>query len=397
MSLLAPEQAWVRIAERAHALPPCAMPLSRAVGRILSEPVATRIDLPPFDRSAMDGYALRAADTPGRLEVTGEIAAGSMPHGPVWAGTAQRIFTGGPLPKGADAVVRQEDTERDGDTVDVRVRARPGGHVRARGEDAPGGGPLLDAGDAVTVNALHVLASAGLATVPVHRPARVGVLLTGDELVAPGKHLPPGRIYETSGVTLRAMVERAGAEAIDLGTAPDTRARIANRLQIALADVDVLLVAGGVSVGDHDHVKGALADAGVEELFWGVRIKPGKPLFCGHRGEKWAFGLPGNPLSGVVSFLAFVEPLLRRLHGEAGAVERRLPARTTARVEPSDGRRTYLTARLETDAKGVLRATPTAAQGSAMTLALARADGFIVVPDGTPAVRAGGAVDVLRL
>ena len=272
-----------------------------------------------------------------------------------------------------------------------------GQHIRRRGEDVAAGSEILRAGATVTVQALTALAAAGLATVPVHRPARVAVMLTGDELVPPGKPLGPGQIHETSGVTLRSLIRRAGAEPVDLGVAPDDAGAIANRVQLGLHRADVLLVAGGVSVGEHDHVKAALASADVEELFWRVRVKPGKPLYCGRRGEKWAFGLPGNPLSGVVSFLAFVEPLLRRMHGHPDAVERRVRARTTAPIAPQDGRTTYLTATLSRGPDGVLEATPTRAQGSAMTLALARADGFVIAPDGGGAIPAGAEVDVLPL
>jgi molybdopterin molybdotransferase len=241
-----------------------------------------------------------------------------------------------------------------------------------------------------------------VARLRVHRAPRVAVLATGDELVPPGRPLGPGQIYETNSVTLRTLVGAAGAHVVDLGTARDDPADIERRVRRGLSEADVLLVAGGVSVGEHDHVKGALDRAGVEELFWRVRIKPGKPLFAGRVDDggagRWAFGLPGNPLSGVVSFLVFVEPLLRRLAGESDARERRTRVRTTHEIRPEDGRTTYLTATLAPAADGGLpEATPTEQQGSAMTLALARADAFIVAPDTLPAVPAGGVVDALVL
>jgi molybdopterin molybdotransferase len=397
--LLSREEAWGLIAAHAAPLETVRLPLDAAVGRVLSEDVASPLDIPGFDRSAMDGYAVRTADTPGRLRLAGEVAAGDAGDAPVEPGTAHRIFTGGPIPPGADAVQRQEDVRvLDDGTVELAAAVPPGNHVRRRGEDVPAGTLLLRAGERVTPQSLTVLAGAGLAELPVHRPARVAVLLTGDELVTPGQPLGPGQIYETSGVTLRTLLGRAGAEAVDLGTAPDDLAAITTAVERGLAEADVLLVAGGVSVGEHDHVKEALSTAGVEELFWGVRVKPGKPLFAGRTAAgRWAFGLPGNPLSGVVGFLLFIEPLLRRMHGDGDADIHTVPARTLGPVAASDGRTTYLTATVQTGADGVLEATPTAQQGSAMTLALARADGFVIAPDGEPEIPAGGMVRLLPL
>ena len=390
--MLSRDEAWALIAAHAAALPAAELALEEGVGRVLAADALSPIDVPGFDRSAMDGYALRAADTPGTLPVAFEVAAGDAPP-PLPEGACARIFTGGAIPHGADTVEMQEKVG-DGPAFGP---VPAGQHIRRRGEDVAAGSVVLAAGSAVTVQALTALGAAGLATVPVHRPARVAVLLTGDELVPSGRPLGPGQIHETSGVTLRSLVRRAGAEPIDLGVAPDDAGAIANRIQLGLHRADVLLVAGGVSVGEHDHVKGALADAGVEELFWRVKVKPGKPLYCGRRGDKWAFGLPGNPLSGVVSFLAFVEPLLRRLHGFGDAAERRVRARTTSAIAPQDGRTTYLTATLRPGSDGVLEATPTRAQGSAMTLALARADGFVIAHDGAGEIPAGAEVDVLPI
>jgi molybdopterin molybdotransferase len=388
------DEAWALIAAHAAPLEPERVPLAEAAGRVLARATTSPIDIPGFDRSAMDGYALRAQDTPGELALVGEVAAGAAGDEPLAPGTARRIFTCGALPPGADSVERQEDVEVLGDgRVRLAAPVPTGGHVRRRGEDVPAGTELLPAGARVTPQALTVLAAAGLAAVDVHRRARVAVLVTGDELIPPGQPLGPGQIHETNGLVLRTLSQRAGAAVADLCVVGDDRAATTAAVKRGLDAADVLLVAGGVSVGEHDHVKAALAAAGVEELFWRVRVKPGKPLYCGRTpGGRWAFGLPGNPLSGVVSFLVFVEPLLRRLHGEADAVARTQSARLAEPVRPADGRETYLTA---TIAAGV--ATPTAQQGSAMTLALARADGFIVVPEDAGEIPAGDTVGVMPL
>jgi molybdopterin molybdotransferase len=397
--LLSRDEAWALIAARAEALPAEEVPLDDAAGRVLAADVASPIDIPGFDRSAMDGYALRWHDAPGVLRVVGEVAAGAGGDVPIGPGECARIFTGGALPPGADAVERQEVVEDlGGGLVEIAHAVAPARNVRFRGEDVAAGTRLLAAGTRIGPHALTAVAAAGVPTLRAVRRPRVAILATGDELVPPGRPLGPGQIHETNSVTLRALAARSGAKVLDLGTAPDDPVEIEARVRRGLTEADVLLVAGGVSVGEHDHVKGALDRAGVEELFWRVRVKPGKPLFCGRTAQgAWAFGLPGNPLSGVVGFLVFVEPLLRRMAGEADAAEARVKVRTTRDIAPEDGRTTYLTATLAPGADGIPEATPTEQQGSAMTLALARADAFVIAPDTAPAVPAGGLVDALLL
>ncbi len=397
--MLSREEAWKLVADRAQPLPVETVSLDDAVDRILAEDVVCPIDLPGFDRSAMDGYAIRSADVPGTLQLVGEVAAGDPAGEELAPGTARRIFTGGALPPGADAVERQEVVTDDGDgAVEIDHAVQPRTNVRFRGEDVPAGTVVLRAGQTVTVQTLTAIAAAGVPEVAVRRRARVAVLATGDELIPAGTPLGEGQIHETNLVALRALVRRAGAEPADLGIAADDPRDIEERIRLGLSDADVLLVAGGVSVGEHDHVKGALDRAGVQELFWRVRIKPGKPVFAGTLEDgTWAFGLPGNPLSGVVAFLCYVEPLLRRLHGDPEAVEERVPVRTTREIAPVDGRTTYLTATFARGEDGVLEATPTDQQGSAMTLSLAQAGGFVVAPESAPSIPAGGTAQALLL
>jgi len=395
------DEAWALIADAARPLPAEIRPLRDAVGRIAVEAVKSPLDLPGFDRSAMDGYAVRAADTaPGSppLRVVGAIAAGEGPGLTVGPGETIAITTGAALPPGADAILRSELAELDADG-----RVRPGApleagtFVRFRGEDVASGDVLLEAGRPLTVQRLSALASAGVSGITVRRPARVHLLTTGDELVHAGAPLGPGQIHDSNGPVLTELSRRAGAGVTDHGAAPDRPDAIAARVRAALSEADVLIISGGVSVGEHDHVKPVLAQEGVQELFWRVRLKPGKPVFCGLRGDTFVFGLPGNPLSVVVCFLAFVEPLLRRLHGDAQARMQLIPARLAVPASAEDGRTTFLTARLTRAGDGVLEATPTARQGSHMTGALAEADGFVVAPHDAGRLEAGDPVDVLPL
>jgi molybdopterin molybdotransferase len=398
------EEAWARIAGAARPLPAEIRPLRDAVGRIAVEAVRSPLDLPGFDRSAMDGYAVRAADTASGFEplrLVGAIAAGEDPDAmtaEVGAGEAAGITTGAALPRGADAILRSESAEPDGKGfVRPLEPLEPGRFVRFRGEDVASGDVLLEAGRPVTVQKLSALASAGVNGVTVRRAARVHLLTTGDELVPAGAELGPGQIHDSNGPVLTHLASRSGAEVTDHGTAPDHPEAIAGRVRAALQDADVLIISGGVSVGEHDHVKPVLESEGVEELFWRVRLKPGKPLFCGVKSDTFVFGLPGNPLSVVVCFLVFVEPLLRRLHGELDAAMRLVPGRLAAPASAEDRRTTFLTATFSRGADGVLEATPTARQGSHMTGALAEADGFVVARHDAGALEAGDVVELLVL
>ena len=379
-------------------LGPERVPLAQAAGRVAAEPAAAVVDLPPFDRSAMDGYAVRAADTaPGvPLRLAGGVAAGEVAAPTLEAGTAARISTGAAIPPGADAVLQSElAEERDGAVAPTRALA-PGTHVRFRGEDLRAGSVLAAAGDVLTLPRISALASAGVGEVAVHRRPRLHLIVTGSELLPLGAPPEPGRIHESNGLMVRLLAEQAGAEVIDHGVIGDDRdatlAAVAEGLE-----GDALVVSGGVSVGPHDHVKPAFEASGVDEVFWRVRIKPGKPLWFGRRGDTLVFGLPGNPLSTIVCFSVFIAPALRRLAGERDARPAYEAGRLTAPAQASDGRTEFLTAALRPGADGVLEATPTERQGSHMTGALGESDGFAIAPDDAGELPAGAPVDVLRL
>ena len=254
---------------------------------------------------------------------------------------------------------------------------------------------IAPAGEPVTLARVSSLAAAGVAEMTVHRRARLHILVTGSELLPLGAPPEPGKIHESNGLMVRLLAERAGADVIDHGVIGDDFESTRAAVETGLAG-DVLVVSGGVSVGPHDHVKPAFEACGVEEVFWRVRVKPGKPLWFGRRGSTLVFGLPGNPLSSIVGFLAFIEPALRRLHGERDPAMRTVRARLTEASGPSDGRTTFLTSRLRPGADGVLEATPTANQGSHLTGALGQSDGFAIAPHDSGPLPAGALVDAVR-
>jgi molybdopterin molybdotransferase len=374
------------------------VPLAEAAGRVAAEPAASAVDLPPFDRSAMDGYAVRAADTaPGvALRLAGGVAAGEVATAELEPGTAARVSTGAALPPGADTVLQSElAEEQDGRVTPARSLA-PGTHVRYRGEDLHAGFVLAEPGDVLSLPRISALASAGVGEVAVYRRPRLDVIVTGSELLPLGAPPEPGRIHESNGLMIRLLAARAGAEVSDQGVIGDDRDATIAAVQKGLG-ADVLVVSGGVSVGPHDHVKPAFEACGVEEVFWRVKIKPGKPLWFGRRGDTLVFGLPGNPLSTIVCFSVFIAPALRRLGGERDARPLYEAGRLTTPARASDGRTEFLTAALRPGADGVLEATPTERQGSHMTGALGESDGFAVAPDDVGELPAGAPVDVLRL
>jgi molybdopterin molybdotransferase len=398
VTLLEVGEAWERVAAHIAPLPVERVPLADAAGRIVAEDARSVVDLPPFDRSAMDGYAVRAADTdpPAPLALTGAVAAGEVAAAALAPGTTLEITTGAALPDGADAVLRVEDAVLDGDRVTPAGPLARGLHVRYRGEDVARGDVLAPAGAPLTVQRVTALASAGVGEVAVRRRPVVHVIATGAELLDVGAPPQPGRIHESNRLTLRLLAERAGAEVVMHPVVPDEPAATRAAVEAALAG-DAVLVSGGVSVGPHDHVKPALEAAGVQEVFWRVRLKPGKPLWFGRREATLVFGLPGNPLSTVACFLLFAGPALRRMQGEADAEPASVPARLTVAARPADGRTTLLTARLAHGVDGMLEATPTEGQGSHLTGALGASDAFAVIPHAAGELPAGTVVDALVL
>ncbi|CAG2128135.1 molybdopterin molybdotransferase MoeA [Cupriavidus plantarum] len=359
-----------------------------ANGRVLAAPVTSALRVPPADNTAMDGYAVRAADVtaPGvRLPVSQRIPAGHVGTA-LAAGTAARIFTGGLIPPGADAVIMQEQCEADGDAVVIRHVPRAGEWVRRAGEDIEAGSVILPAGTRLTPQAVGLAASVGQATLDVTRRARVAVFFTGDELAMPGEPLKPGAIYNSNRYTLRGLLENLGCEVTDLGIVPDTLDATRDALRRAAAGNDVIITSGGVSVGEEDHVRPAVQAEGRLDL-WQIAIKPGKPLAFGAVGETFFLGLPGNPVSSFVTFLLFVRPFLLRLQGVRDVAMRRLPLRADFDLPKGDRRNEFLRARL--NAEGGLELFPN--QSSGVLTSTVWGDGLIDNPPDHP-IRRGDVV-----
>ena len=359
--------------------------LEEVCGRVLARDMVALRTQPPFVNSAMDGYAVRAADTanpPASLRVIGEAAAGRAFPGDIGAGEAVRIFTGAPVPCGADAVVIQEDVRREGDRIAVSASAQLGDNLRPAGLDFAEGEVLLRAGRRLTPRDVALAAAANHAVLPVRRHARVAILATGDELIAPGETLGPSQIVASNNFTVAGIVEACGGVPIDLGIARDDMGALDAAIREALdAKVDVFVTLGGASVGDHDLVQKALVAAGMELGFWKIAMRPGKPLMHGRLADLIVLGLPGNPTSSTVCAILFLRPLLMALHGEPDpGADRTQPARLAAAMKANGPRQDYARCALARDADGVLVATPAQAQDSSLVKAMAKADGLIVRP-----------------
>jgi len=388
------EEALEKVLERAGRLGSERVPLSEAQGRVLAEPLVARESMPAFDYSAMDGYAVRTADFKGQgpwtLGVRGESRTGHstselLPH------SACRIFTGAELPSGSDAVVMQEDVERTGDLVQVSQQPASGQNVRRAGEDLAVGDIALDEGTRLGPGQLGLAAALDLPALQVARRPRVTIVCTGDELRAPGEPARPGSIPDSNGVSLLAAARSVGARARLAPLARDDRNATLEGLRDALAESDVLVTVGGVSVGDHDVVRPALEAAGVKLSFYKVRIKPGKPLVFGMLDETRVLGLPGNPASALVTFTLFGVPLLRALQGDRRPL-RELVLELGAPLSHKPGRRGYYRARIEGR-----RVLPLENQASGAPTGMAWADALIVAPEDHASFAVGEAVTVLPL
>jgi molybdopterin molybdotransferase len=393
--LLSIDEALARVLARVRPLGAEQVLVADAARRVLAEDVVSCVDLPPFPSSAMDGFAVRAEDTPGRLPVVFRIAAGAPAERPLAPGEAMEISTGGAVPDGADAVVPIESVVTSGDKVGIEEAVVAGAHVRPIGGDVRVGAPLLPAGTTLGPAQLGALAAAGVAEAACARRPRVVVLSTGTELRAPGEELGPGQIYESNGPMLAAALASAGALVERIGPVADDEGEHRLALEHGL-DADVLVSSGGVSVGPHDLVRRILGELGVEEDFWGVAVRPGKPVAFGTRGATLVFGLPGNPVSSLVAVELFVRPALLALQGAARPGPNYELARLAAPVR-RNGRRDELVRARAGNAGGDTVVEPVSGQESHMIARAAAADALILVPQGEGEIAAGEAVRYLRL
>jgi len=392
--LLTLQDALARILERAQPLPTETVAVAEAAGRILLEPAFSRVDLPPFASSAMDGFALRAGETPGELPIAFRISAGSPGPGALPPGSAVAIATGGAVPEGADAVVPIERVTEHGDRVHV-PEARAGQHIRPRGGDVQEGEVVVGSGERLGPAQIGALAATGIAAVRCSARPRVAVLATGSELRSAGEPLASGQIYESNRAMIAAVLVAAGANVELLPVVEDDENAHRAALRRGL-EADVLVTSGGVSMGPHDLVRRVAAELGVEEVFWGVAVKPGKPLSFGIRGATLVFGLPGNPVSSLVGSLVFVRPALLARQGlehPGPAYEHGIAAATLHRNARRDE---FVRARRRFEEDGV-RLVPVSGQESHMIVRAASADVLVHVPRGEGEIAAGAPVRYLML
>ena len=398
--MISVEEARERILQALAPTPAETVALAASGGRVLAQPVHARLTQPPADVSAMDGYAVRAADagTEGaELRVTGSAPAGHPFAGSVGSGEAVRIFTGAFVPEGADAILLQEDAEAAEGRVRVKEAVRPGRWIRHRGLDFEEGEVLLPAGRRLTARDVGLAAAANHPWLAVHRRPRVGILATGDEIALPGDPLPPGGIVSSNAHALAALVRASGGEPLVLPIAPDDESAIAGAAAAAKG-CDLLVTTGGASVGEHDLVQSALGPEGFALHFWRIAMRPGKPLIWGRLGQTPLLGLPGNPVSALVCGVVFLMPALRRLSGSSGPMApRTVRARLGAALPGNDRRFDFLRARLEAAPDREPVAHPFPVQDSSMLKTLARADALVLRAPHAPPAAAGDAVEAIPL
>ncbi len=397
--MISVEEARRRLLAPLAALAAEQVALSEAVGRVLAEDVAARRTQPPFAVSAMDGYAVRAADVarvPTRLKVVGSVPAGQAYAGTVGSGEAVRIFTGAPVPSGADTIVIQEDTERDGDIVTVREAAPPGHYVRPAGLDFRAGDIGLRAGRLLTARDVGLAAAMNRPWLLLRRRPRIAILPTGDEVVMPGDPVGPNQIVSSNGLALAALVAQCGGIPVHLPIAPDDSTAL-QRIAAGASGADFLVTTGGASVGEHDLVRDALEASGLTLDFWKIAMRPGKPLMVGRYRDTPMLGLPGNPVSTLVCGLLFLKPAIERLLGLAAAEAPPVRARLAAALPANDRRQDYLRATLARGADGTLEARPFDKQDSSMMSLLARADCLVVRQPLAPAAAQGDSVEIIPL
>ena len=374
------------------------VPLADAWNRVTAAPVLARLTQPPRDVSAMDGYAVRAADASlgAGLRVVGSAPAGHPWDGTLGAGEALRLFTGSVLPDGADSVVIQEDTARTGDQVTITEAASAGRHIRRAGQDFAAGDVLLPAGKRLGARDIGLAAAGNHPWIAVHRRPRIAILATGDEIAMPGEPIPPGGIVSSNSHALAALVRAAGGDPVVLPVVADDRAALM-AVADAVAGMDMLVTTGGASVGEHDLVQEALGARGLQVDFWQIAMRPGKPLMFGQMGAVAMLGLPGNPVSSLVCAILFLVPAIAVLLGLPAAPPPATQARLGADLAANDHRADHLRATLSIAADGTLVAAPFPRQDSAMLRVMARADALVLRAPNAPALTAGAMVEIIRL